>query len=148
MIPFNLKEQFFRHTSTLGGPFFYIFILIFLLTINQYNLALKLFLAFILAYIIASPLRLIFFKERSKKQPFSGILGKINSSSFPSLHSTRSTLLVLFAFYNLNLLASCFILVLALIVYYSRLHLKSHYALDIFAGIILGVVDFYIITLI
>ena len=63
----------------------------------------------------------------------------------PSLHSARSTFLLLFFIYltKFNLLFGFFASVIVLIVLYSRVHFKKHYVIDVIVGVILAVVCYY-----
>ncbi|MBS3140692.1 phosphatase PAP2 family protein [Candidatus Woesearchaeota archaeon] len=144
MIIQKYTYQFFRDISTLGGIFFYGFILIFLLIINQYELFKKLFIALIIVYFFAIILRYFFFKERPVKEKYTNLIEKIDSSSFPSLHAGRASLYSLFAYYNLNFNLFIFILIISLIILYSRIYLKKHYVKDILAGVLIGILAFYI----
>ena len=144
MIIQKYTYQFFRDISTLGGIFFYGFILIFLLIINQFALFKKLFLALIIIYFFSIILRYLFFKERPVKEKYTNLIEKIDSSSFPSLHAGRATLYSLFAYFNLEFKLFIFILILSLIILYSRIYLKKHYYKDILVGVLIGILSFYL----
>ena len=137
------KTNFFRDISILGGPFFYIILLIFLLILNH-SLFKKLFLALILIYAFSLTLRYFFFKERPVKEIYTNLIEKLDASSFPSLHAGRATALSLFAYFNLTFNLFIFILILTLIILYSRIYLKKHYFKDILAGILIGILSFYL----
>jgi len=144
MIIQKYTYQFFRDISTLGGVFFYSFILIFLLLIKNFTLFKKLFIALILIYLSSITLRYFFFKERPVKEKYTSLIEKIDSSSFPSLHAARASVLSLFAYYNLQFNLFLFVLILSLIILYSRIYLKKHYFKDILAGILIGILSFYL----
>lgn len=80
---------------------------------------------------------------------YSNIIEKIDSGSFPSMHTTRSTFLFLnlIKFFSNQYLTIIFVIV-TLLVYFSRLYLKKHYLSDILVGIILGILIEYGLNLI
>ena len=82
--------------------------------------------------------------EEFKNKIKSSLIEKIDSSSFPSMHAARATVLSLFAYFNLQFNLFIFILILSLIILYSRIYLKKHYFRDILAGILIGILSFYL----
>ena len=142
------KHKFFRDISDLGDIYFYLIILIVLLTIKQYTLFIKIFSALVLIYIIAAIIRYFYFNARPTKDKYNNLLEKIDASSFPSLHAGRSVILALYAYFNLPLALSIFIFILTIIIAYTRIYLKRHYISDVIVGAILGIIVFYISNLI
>lgn len=139
-------EDSIKKVSTLGSyQIFIIFILSFLF-LGMRKEFLILFIGIILLYTFAVPIRLLFFKERPEPKKFNDIFGRISASSIPSLHSARSTFLLLFFVYltNINFLFTFFASVVVLIVLYSRVYFKKHYVIDVIVGVILGIFCYYL----
>ncbi len=138
-----------RDITSLGSLFFYIIVIFLFLLLDQWQVFVKLFVAFILCYIITVPIRLLFFKKRPKKQEYNNILEKITASSFPSLHSMRSILLVMFlSQYFQNNLLTTLLIAMFLLVVITRLTLKKHYFIDIIGGLIIGLIIWYLTNII
>ena len=100
-------------------------------------------------YILVSVLRLINFRKRPSPMKYTNIIEKIDSGSFPSMHSTRST----FLFFNLtkffsNQYLTIIFITIILFVGISRMYLKKHYISDVVTGIILGVLIEYGLNLV
>ncbi len=141
----NVVEIALKDFTALGGLVLYIvFGVLFYFTGHQ-DVVLRLLIGLLLMYATIAPLRLIFFRKRPEIQKFSNIIEKIDAGSFPSMHATRTTFLALqmSAFFQNVMLTIAFTLVVA-IVCYSRLYIKRHHPSDVFFGIILGIVIYYI----
>lgn len=122
-----------------GSFIFSIFIIVFLYAINLKHIAIILLLSTLTATALVSIIRLIFRRERPKKQPYNNIFEKINSSSFPSMHALRTSIYTTTMFISsLYLLASIFLLI-TILVSIARYTLKKHYISDLIVGIIFGI---------
>ncbi len=139
-----LKEKIvsdFRDITALGSYSLLIPLIIFVFLAGIKTLALQLLIGFVLTYAIAFIIRIFYFKDRPAKEKYNSMLSKIDSSSFPSVHSARAILYaVLISNYFNNYILYIFLVVLALIVSYSRVYLKKHYWIDVVAGWIIGLV--------
>lgn len=104
--------------------------------------------ALLLNEIVGSLIKVIFPKKRPTGQTYKNWLEKIDAGSFPSLHTSRVTLvyLTLFAATPFLILKVLFIVVIAL-VGISRVFLKKHYPIDVLGGLICGVFIFWLSTL-
>lgn len=135
-----LREAFIAITA-LGTAFFYVLLVIFLLAINEYRVAKHIFLGIIICYAFVAVLRMFYFKERPEKEDYFNLFTRINASSFPSLHMMTSTYVAFVLANSIKKpLASIFLVVLALLIGYSRIYLKKHYKIDVFFGLILGII--------
>ena len=140
-----LKEinQYVRDITSLGSlPFTILTIIIFLFI--DYKSALIILIGLILIHIIGSFIKIIFYKKRPNKQTYSNILEKIDSGSFPSVHSARALLIALILYPFFSNLVLGIIIALVILVGYSRIHLKKHYIIDVIGGYILGLISWYI----
>ena len=135
-----IKDAFIAITS-LGTAFFYSILFLFLLSINQVNLAMHIALGLAVCYILVFILRVFYFKERPEKEHYFNLFTKINASSFPSLH-TMSSIYVAVVLANAikKPAVSIFLTIVSLLIAYSRIYLKKHYFIDVFFGLILGVI--------
>ncbi len=136
-----------KDITVLGGTPFYILIIIFLYYTQKKIIAIKLLYLLILTFIIVSIIRLLYFKERPKKKKYNNIIEKIDASSFPSMHATRSIILALTlnSIYKTNSIITIILFILTILVGISRIYLKKHYLTDIITGWILGVLLFMLI---
>lgn len=138
-----------RDITTFGSLSFYCLLTLVFLILGENTLFLELLISLILCYLISIPIRLLFFKKRPKKQRYNNVLEKITAGSFPSLHSIRSVLLLVFLsqFFQNILLTLIFILLFVLVII-TRILLKKHYFIDIFGGTLIGILVWYLTNII
>jgi len=136
-------NDWIRDFTSLGNPL--ILLLVPFAVLGPQDTFFKLLIALFVNELFCSLIKLIFHKSRPDGQAYKGILEKIDAGSFPSIHASRITLvyLTLFNFAELISLKIIFILVI-LIVTYSRVSLKRHFWADIFGGIAIGSIIFYL----
>lgn len=134
-----IKTGLIEDISALGAlPFFLIVILV-LYLIGKMTFALQLLIGIFLAHAITYFIRLIYFKERPLPKKHNSLIEKIDAASFPSLHSVRAMVFFVIGAFNLRSVVVIIILFFYLIsILFSRYYLKKHYAIDIFAGAIIG----------
>ena len=140
------KDDFFRDLTTFGSLWFYIFIALVFLIQKNYGVLKKLITGFVLIYLIVVAIRSFYFKNRPKKYSYSSYLERLDAASFPSLHSARAVYLsmILIDFFN-NAVFSAFMVILAVIVSYSRIYLKKHDLKDVSAGFVVGIVAYFVV---
>ena len=142
----NFYKSIIRDITTFGGTPFYIALTVFLLLINQSNAALDLLIAFIIIMAVSIISRMIHFKERPKKESYSSFVGKMEASSFPSVHSARSFFLATYFAQFFNTTQTWILLITAAtFVAWSRIKLKKHDLADVSAGAILGTLTTYLL---
>ncbi|MBN2454037.1 phosphatase PAP2 family protein [Candidatus Woesearchaeota archaeon] len=129
-----------KDLSALGGLPAYSFAIVALLALGKISLAAYLLAAFIIGLLIAFAIRFLFPRERPDSKLSKGnILERLDSSSFPSVHSFRATTLGCL-FYasspSYATLAAAIILIAA--VSYARVSIKRHHKSDVIGGIVLG----------
>ena len=143
------KNDFFRDITSLGSIWFYLIFMAFFLILRDYSSFKILLSGFILMYFAVIIIRSIYFKNRPVKYNYNNTIEKMDASSFPSLHATRTAFLTgFFIRYLNNLWASALVVVLAFIVLYSRIYLKKHDWKDVLGGIVLGVLAYFFTTFI
>ena len=141
------KNDFFRDITSFGSLWFYIILIIFFLVLKDYAVLKRLLTGFILIYLIAILIRSLFFKNRPKKYPYGNLIEKLDASSFPSLHAARTFFLAIFFIeYFKNNLMSMLLIILALIVLYSRTYLKKHDWKDVTAGAVFGTLVYFVVN--
>ena len=89
----KLSDLIFRDITSLCGSFFFVLLILLTLALSMQLLALKLIFGFILAWLVIIIVRLIYFRNRPKKESHSNVFERIDASSFPSMHATRATFL-------------------------------------------------------
>jgi len=134
-----------RDATALGGSFFFMFLVLAVLVTGGFMLSLRLLFGFFFSLLIVVLIRTFYYRDRPKKQHFRNYLQKIDASSFPSWHAARVIFLSL-TFGNLlqNTYFALFLIVVALLVTYSRIFLEKHDKWDVAGGIVLGVVTWWV----
>lgn len=134
-----------RDFTSLANPIILIFIpFIFLFEKNKEAFYLLL-MALAINELIGSIIKIVFPKTRPNGQKYNNLLEKIDAGSFPSLHSSRITLvyLTLFSFANLIALKIIFLAIIP-VVMLSRINLKKHFIADIIGGFSIGLIIWWI----
>ena len=145
----KIKSMIFEDLSALGGSVFYGFVLLLVLLLGELELFFSLLIGFFFSLLIIILIRTFYFKDRPKKEKHNSYLEKIEASSFPSWHAARAMFLALmFSYLFVNKLMTIFLIIIALLVSYSRIHLKKHDWVDILGGLVLGVVTFLLVFLV
>lgn len=136
-------DAVFRDITALGSFAFFLLLLLFILVSGKILLFRQLGYGFLFTFVAVIVIRVFYFKDRPHKQHFSSFVERIDASSFPSLHTARVVMLVLFLIdFFKNDSVTAFLTVLAFLIMYSRVHLHKHDWTDIAGGIILGVITF------
>lgn len=133
----RIISQVLTDFSVFGSFVFHVFFAILLFILGFTGEGLLLGIGLFVLILIISPIRLMFFRVRPHKVPFTSILSKIDASSFPSMHMARMGLLV-----SLGVAPLLFVSI-SLCVALSRHHLKKHYWSDIVVGFVLGLIVGY-----
>ena len=136
-----------RDFTSLANPLILLFVpVIFLFQTNK-NAYFVLLIALAINELIVSLIKIIFPKTRPNGQKYTTLLEKIDAGSFPSLHSSRITLvyLTLFTFSTLLIFKIIFLAVIP-IVMLSRINLKKHFFTDIFGGFVIGLIIWFFAT--
>lgn len=141
------KNDFFRDITSLGSLWFYVLFLIFFLILEDYSSLKVLLSGFVLVYLAVIIIRSLYFKNRPKKYPYNNLLEKLDASSFPSMHAMRTGFLTSFFIeYFKNSLISILLIILALIILYSRTYLKKHDWKDVIAGAVFGALVYFVVN--
>ena len=134
----------FRDITTFGGAIFYILLVFSLFLLNQKEIVYILSGGFMITLIITIIIRLLYFRPRPKKQGYHNIVERIDASSFPSLHTARMVFLAGVGIQSFrNTITTISLIVFALSVLYSRIHLKKHDWIDVLGGIVVGVGTYF-----
>ncbi len=148
MISERMSKELMQNISALGALPFYLFLAAFVLLTGEERLALWLLAGLAAAYLVVVPIRAFYYRDRPKKQAYSNILQKIDSSSFPSMHSIRVVAATFMMYFYFNSLAIAALMAFAAgLVIFSRHWLRKHYAVDLAAGIAIGAVIAFAIAL-
>lgn len=143
----TLYQEILRDFTSLGNSF--ILGLIALLTLGLTINFLYIIIGLVVLEIFGNIIKIIYFKERPNKQNYSGLVSKINASSFPSIHALRAAFVFFYLFLLApNLLIKIIFLILLVIVPVTRINLKKHYFLDVLFGILVGIIFAVVLYLI
>ena len=146
----NLKDlvnTFFKQITELGSLTITAVIIIIIYFLDK-GLSIRLFLGILSVTIIAIIIKSLFFYDRPNKQKIRTLIDRIDASSFPSVHSARITVMIyLMISYFSNIILQIFLVIIGVLVIYSRIYLKKHYFRDIMAGTLLGLIVSMIIQL-
>lgn len=136
----NLSEMF-RDLTSFGNPVILIILLLIFLGIN--SLFWKIILGLAFTEVLCSIIKILYYKERPKKEKYATIIEKIDAGSFPSIHTARATFIFLALFVITNTLLTKFtLLAMILIVGASRIILKKHRLQDVIMGAVIGAIIF------
>ena len=140
------KQQYIYELTSFGGTILYFLVSLFFLVLENYTIFFNLLVGIILIYTSVIIIKIFYFKDRPKKYKYGNFVEKIDASSFPSVHAARITLLsvILMNYFN-NIMISAILAALIILVACSRIMLKKHDIKDVGAGIILGIVIYFII---
>jgi len=142
-------DDLIRDLTTFGGSLFYFILLVLVFVLQELVIFWQLLFSLIFSMLIVVLIRLVYFKPRPNKQDYKNIIEKIDASSFPSWHTARAFIIafVFIVFFKSNDM-TIFLLVMACLVSYSRIYLKKHDYYDLFGGLVLAGLTFYLSTLI
>ncbi len=140
-----MYDEFFRDVSALGGALFSLLIFLILL-MNSVHLALLFVIGELILMGIVIGIRLIYFKNRPRKQQYTNFIEKVDASSFPSLHAARALFVTFFlaTAFSLGIVEVGLMMAGAVMVGYSRIYLPNHDLIDVacgwFFGALVGVI--------
>jgi undecaprenyl-diphosphatase len=145
----HLIKEFIEECSAFGSLPFFLFLIFLFFILGEIQLSTWLVLGLILSFALVILIKLFYFKQRPQKKDYHNIIEKLDASTFPSLHSMRIVLILVFLSYYYKSVYLVFLLgIIACIVFYSRKYLKKHYWMDILFGALFGfVMSFFIIRI-
>ncbi len=134
-----LKTEIIEDLKGLGGFALYVIIILSAIIFNEYLLAYRLLVGLILTFVVIILFRAFYFKARPVPENFKGFIGKIDASSFPSMHSMRAAVMyTIIAAHFMNFWLALIGIVAIMSVGFARIIRKRHFFTDVLAGIILG----------
>lgn len=144
----RLINDFIEDSSAFGSLSFYLFLIFLFFILGQVKLAIWLSLGFVLSFVFIVIIKLFYFKERPQKKEYNNFIEKIEASSFPSLHSWRIVMILVFlSYYYKSIYLVILLGIIAILVFFSRKYLKKHYWTDIIFGAIFGLIMSLLIIL-
>ena len=135
---FDRESGFFREMTAFGN--FIVLSSLLLIFFGLNNRFLKAYFYFLLLELISCLIKLVFYKERPKKENHTNIIEKISASSFPSSHAARSIFVFLVMFFQLSGHVKLLLLLAPFGVGISRVLVRKHYVSDVIAGYVLGLI--------
>jgi membrane-associated phospholipid phosphatase len=137
----KISDELLTQITYLGGVVVFGFVMVILLSFGFVFEFLRLALGLVASYFLIVVIRSIYFVNRPLKQEFSNFIERLDASSFPSNHSIRIVLLSLILLeLSSSVFASVCIVLIVLLVFFSRWYLKKHFLVDILAGAFLGAI--------
>lgn len=134
-------KEVIEDTKAFGGFPFYELVSFSFLILGYWPVFLQLTAGLVFAFAFSFSLRLLFFRNRPEKQNFKTIAGRIDASSFPSLHAMRVALLVtVVSLFFSNILLTILLGICAIGTAFCRVLQKRHYPSDVVFGLISGVI--------
>jgi len=133
-----LSDEIIADITRFGSLVFYTFLLLVVLAFQEVQLFVQLLFGFIVTFLCVVIIRMVYFKNRPRKQGHTNFIERIDASSFPSLHAARIIFLfVVFAYMFTDVYVTFFLGIFTLLVMYSRIHLKKHDWKDLCGGLFL-----------
>lgn len=133
------KTELWQDIKGLAGLPLYGVIFVISGVLKQYALAVELVIALGLCFLVTIIVRAFYFQERPMKQEFKSGLEKLDAASFPSLHSMRGAVLAtLLGMFFSNVMLGVLFALCALAIACARVAQKRHFARDVVAGLVLG----------
>lgn len=126
--------------SVFGSYVTYLLVTLAFLALGKIEQVLQLIVAIALFYAIVFPIRILFFKERPKKEPHHDLISKFTANTLISIHSGRSLILavVLIAYFSFKPVLIGLGALAVGMVCVSRFLLRKHRPIDIAAGLLAG----------
>jgi len=147
--PKKASREFWDSVTSLGLPSFIILALVLFWGMNQsFSFVVSMVLYFFLEATGAG-IKLIYQKDRPQPETRNTLFERYQSGSFPSLHTARISYLTMIVVFSglFSQTVSVMMLLVLVLVAYSRIHLKKHFPLDIVGGLIVGALFGYIFLL-
>lgn len=134
-----------RDFTSLGNPFLLILISILLIGYKSIFIVLGL----IAVEILCTLIKIIYYKERPRKQKHTNLLERIRASSFPSIHTSRASFVFFYLFLiTPDMISKIIFLLFPLVVGTTRILLKKHYISDVLGGLMIGILTAYLLAFI
>lgn len=139
--------EYIQDFTALGNPFVLLLMATAVLqnvSFADYELWIWLLGAFLAGEALCSGIKFLWHKPRPNGQLFKGAMEKIDAGSFPSIHAYRiaytysSLAYIEYKFSNGGVLFPIVALVVVVVVGYSRVFLRKHFAVDVLAGYGIG----------
>jgi membrane-associated phospholipid phosphatase len=135
----KILRMCFEQLTHLGGIVFYCLLAAFMLVAGNVKIFTELVIILAALMGVAILIKSLYYKERPEKKKYETLFGRLDSSSFPSLHAMRiSALAVVIGYYLQTPLVLIFLGLAAVLVIYSRIILKKHFIEDAIIGAIIG----------
>jgi membrane-associated phospholipid phosphatase len=132
-------DEVLRDTTALGGLAVYGIASLFFLLAGNVGVFVQLVAGLVLLSFVTAIVRLLFFRKRPDRQGYRSLIGRIDASSFPSIHATRATVLaIVLAQFFVQPLVRLLLVLCVLAVAITRVLLRRHYVTDVVGGLVVG----------
>lgn len=129
-----------QEMSVFGSYVTYAFVAVFFLLTSHLKQFYQLAIALVVLYGIVFPIRMLFFKDRPKKEPHHDWISKFTANSLISVHSARALMLasIIAAYFSYKPIIIVLGALAVGMVAVSRFLLRKHRPIDIAAGLLVG----------
>ena len=133
-------NEYIRDFSAFGNFFVLIGLLALVLKESEFLTAI---IGLLITSMAGNVIKFLFHRKRPKHIYYTNSLEKIQSGSFPSIHSANIMFagLVIIKTFS-SMMVDVFFTLAILIVGYSRYHLRKHYLRDVVGGYVIGLIVF------
>ncbi len=134
-----------RDITAFGSVVFYLFVFVWFLAVAP-STAWLLLWGLLIIHAVAMIIRNYYFKHRPEAERHPTWLDKIDAASFPSIHAAR-IIFVVFTLnrYLMNYWLMAVMVVVLLLVCFSRIYLKKHDIVDLGGGLVLGTLIYFLL---
>lgn len=136
-----MLKDLVQDVKAFGGTPLFVLLALLAFFLQEVVLSAQLVIGYLVSFAVTAIIRAAYFKERPHRRKHRTWVERIDASSFPSLHAMRAAVLavVLGAFFA-STVVSVLLALVAVGVGVVRVMQKRHYASDVVAGLVLGVV--------
>jgi membrane-associated phospholipid phosphatase len=126
--------------SVFGSYVTYAFVAVVFLLTSHLKQFYQLLVAALILYAIVFPIRMLFFKDRPKKEPHHDLISKFTANTLISVHSARALMLasVIAAYFSFKPVLIALGALAVGMVAVSRYLLRKHRLVDIAIGLLVG----------
>jgi len=139
----KIFSETIRDLTSFGNPLILVILAVLIL---GGNLILgKIILGLVAIELFCTLIKILYHKNRPVNEAYTNMMERINASSFPSLHTARSSFVFLILFFIIPVYPIKIIsITMIILIGTSRILLKKHYLSDVIVGLLIGIIFSFI----